>query len=259
MVPTKNTKRIAAAAAPHPSSSSNKRAKVRQHANGNGDDDSDDDDDDDDASNDDEADDDDGAEKADDDANGDGAAIEAVARTGAYGSYGQTGGRMSIEDDEWSTAPRTWASLAPYLAKFHDKKVWMPFYYDGAAGGRLKDAGFKKVVHKKEDFFKRFNDGPFVRSVDVVIDNPPYTGKGMKEKVLTALVASGVPFCLLLPLGVLHGAMVREILDGKHVQALIPRRCWVSKSGGKEVPFKYLVWLCYKLDLDRDLVLMPDT
>ena len=32
------------------------------------------------------------------------------------------------------------------------------------------------MVHKKEDFFKRINDGPFVRSVDVVIDNPPYTG-----------------------------------------------------------------------------------
>jgi hypothetical protein len=35
-------------------------------------------------------------------------------------------------------------------------------------------------------------------------------------------------------LGVLHSAMVRELLEPEHVQALIPRRCWVSKSGGKE-------------------------
>ena len=185
--------------------------------------------------------------------------IEAVERKGSYGNYGKTDGRMSIEDDEWATAPRTWAALSPYLSKFYDKKVWMPFYYDGEAGKRLKATGFRRVVHKREDFFKRVNDRVFVDSVDVVVDNPPYTGKGMKERVLKALVEADVPFCLLLPLGVLHGAMVRETLDQRHVQCLIPRRCWVSKRGGAEVPFKYLVWLCYKLDLDRDLVLMPDT
>jgi hypothetical protein len=115
------------------------------------------------------------------------------------------------------------------------------------------------VVHKREDFFKRINDRVFVKSVAAVVDNPPYTGKGMKEKVLRALVDADVPFCLLLPLGVLHTATVREILDVDEVQALIPRRCWVSKRGQKEVPFKYLVWLCYKMNLPRDLVLMPDT
>jgi hypothetical protein len=166
---------------------------------------------------------------------------------------------MSVEDDEWATAPRTWAALAPYLSYYHDKKIWAPFYYDGAAGKRLEAAGFKRVVHKREDFFKRINDRVFVKSVAAVVDNPPYTGKGMKEKVLRALVDADVPFCLLLPLGVLHTATVREILNVDEVQALIPRRCWVSKRGQKEVPFKYLVWLCYKMNLPRDLVLMPDT
>ena len=122
------------------------------------------------------------------------------------------------------------AALSPYLSKFHDKKVWMPFYYDGEAGKRLKATGFRRVVHKREDFFKRVNDRVFVNSVDVVVDNPPYTGKGMKERVLKALVEADVPFCLLLPLGVLHGAMVRETLDRRHVQCLIPRRCWVSNA-----------------------------
>jgi hypothetical protein len=77
--------------------------------------------------------------------------------------------------------------------------------------------------------------------------------------VLRALVDADVPFCLLLPLGVLHGAFVREALEVRKVQALVPRRCWVSKKGEREVPFKYLVWLCYGLELERDLVLMPDT
>ena len=165
---------------------------------------------------------------------------------------------MSLEDDEWATSERTWKALSPYLSKFHAKKVWMPFFYDGEAGTRLANAGFERVVHVREDFFKRVRDGGFTRSVDVVIDNPPYTGKNMKERVLRALVDARVPFCLLLPIGVLHGASIRRILDGKKTQALIPRRCFVSKKGKKEVPFKHLVWLCHGLNLPRDLELMPD-
>ena len=91
-------------------------------------------------------------------------------------------------------------------------------------------------MHKREDFFKRINDRVFVKSVSAVVDNPPYTGKGMKERVLRALVDADVPFCLLLPLGVLHAATAREILDPELVQALVPRRCWVSKRGAVQVP-----------------------
>jgi len=182
----------------------------------------------------------------------------AVSRLGSFGNYGRSDGRMSLEDDEWATSERTWKALSPYLSKFHAKKVWMPFFYDGEAGTRLARAGFERVVHVREDFFKRVRDGGFTRSVDVVIDNPPYTGKNMKERVLRALVDARVPFCLLLPIGVLHGASIRRILDGKKTQALIPRRCFVSKKGKKEVPFKHLVWLCHGLNLPRDLELMPD-
>ena len=172
---------------------------------------------------------------------------------------------MSVEDDEWATAPRTWAALAPYLLpKFRDKKVWMPFYYDGGAGERLRATGFRKVVHEKRDFFKRASTTAVfararARASTSSSTTAPYTGKGMKERVLRALVDADVPFCLLLPLGVLHGAFVREALEVGKVQALVPRRCWVSKKGEREVPFKYLVWLCYGLELERDLVLMPDT
>jgi len=183
--------------------------------------------------------------------------IERVERTGAYGSYGSTSGAMSIEDDEWATAQRTWDALAAALpASLREAKVWMPFYYDGDAGKRLRQSGFKKVVHKKQDFFERVRDSVFVKSCACVVDNPPYTGKGMKERILKALKGAGVPFCLLLPLGVLHSAMVREILDTEHVQVIIPRKCYVMKKGGTEVPFRYLCWLCYRMCLERDLYLI---
>lgn len=181
-----------------------------------------------------------------------------VARDGAFGSYGRLTGGMSIEDDEWATSTRTWRALREVLAPngwcHRGRKIWAPFVYDELAGKRMMEAGFERVVHKRADFFERVRDGPFVRTVSAVVDNPPYTGKGMKQKILRALVEADVPFCLLLPVGVLHGAFVRKILDERYVQAIIPRKCFVFKSpGGAEIPFKYLCWLCYKMELERDL------
>jgi len=181
-----------------------------------------------------------------------------VAREGAFGSYGRSTGGMSIEDDEWATSTRTWRALRDVLAPngwcHRGRKIWAPFVYDEMAGKRMMEAGFERVVHKRADFFERVRDEPFVRTVSAVVDNPPYTGKGIKQKILRALVEADVPFCLLLPVGVLHGAFVREILDERFVQAIIPRKCFVFKSpGGAEIPFKYLCWLCYKMELERDL------
>ena len=106
------------------------------------------------------------------------------------------------------------------------------------------------------------NDKKFLANVDAIIDNPPYTGKGMKEKILTKLIAKDVPFCLLFPLGVLHSKFLRDLTAAKarrkKVQAIVPRRVFVHKEFGEELPFKYLVWLCYGLELERDLVLMDE-
>ena len=189
--------------------------------------------------------------------------IEFVERTGAYGSYGANNDRFSIEDDEWATSQRAWNALAKHLEKFKGKKIWAPFYYDGKVKTRLKQAGFRgKVTHEKRDFFKLMNDAKFLANVDAIIDNPPYTGKGMKEKILTKLIAKDVPFCLLFPLGVLHSKFLRDLTAAKarrkKVQAIVPRRVFVHKEFGEELPFKYLVWLCYGLELERDLVLMDE-
>ena len=193
------------------------------------------------------------------------APIEFVRRTGAYGSYGANNntasGRFSIEDDEWATSQRAWNALATHLARFKRKKIWSPFFYDGRVKGRLQKAGFiGKITHEKKDFFKAINDSKFIANVDVIIDNPPYTGKGMKEKILTLLVTKDIPFCLLLPLGVLHAKFLRDLTKNRRekVQAIIPRRVFVHKENEEELPFKYLVWLCYGLELERDLVLMDE-
>mmetsp|Transcript_59348 Transcript_59348/g.119084 ORF Transcript_59348/g.119084 Transcript_59348/m.119084 type:complete len:266 (+) Transcript_59348:118-915(+) len=178
--------------------------------------------------------------------------------------------------DEWQTCRESWSDIATILSVFKKQRVWMPFYYDGVCASYMRDLGFKSVYHKKRDFFSLAKDPSFLSQVDVIIDNPPYTGEETKAKVLSALKATNKPFCMLLPMTVLHSALLREVLGTTKVQAVIPRRVLVRKAtpvvsaetgksgalggGGSDapeqaaaVPFKYLVWLCYRMDLKKDL------
>lgn len=171
-----------------------------------------------------------------------------------------TSGRLSgtVVNDEWQTLRRSWAQVAELFDSYRSKRVWMPFYYDGACAEHVRSLGFQHVVHRREDFFERVLDAKFLKKVDLIWDNPPYTSAETKERVLRALAACGVPFAMLLPISVLHVAFVREILDMNQVQVIIPRRVHVCKTGGDEVPFKYLCWLCYKTALPRDVVFVDD-
>ncbi|CAJ1351038.1 unnamed protein product, partial [Effrenium voratum] len=101
-------------------------------------------------------------------------------------------------------------------------------------------------------------DESFMRRVDLIWDNPPYTAPEMKEKVLRALAQCGKPFAMLLPISVLHVGFVREILDMQRVQAIIPRRVHVRKTGQELLPFKYLCWFCFRTQLPRDLIFLDD-
>ncbi len=114
----------------------------------------------------------------------------------------------------------------------------MPFYYDGKCAEHLRSLGFKNVIHTDEDFFVKVADAKFMKGVDLIFDNPPYTTPEMKGRVLRAIAASGKPFALLLPISVLHVGFVREIVPMEHVQAIIPRRVHVKKSDGDALPFK---------------------
>ena len=89
-------------------------------------------------------------------------------------------------------------------------------------------------------------------------DNPPYTAADTKEAVLRALVATQKPFCVLLPSSVVFSKLFRDSLDADKVQLILPRRVRVCKTGQAPVPFKYLVWVCYAMGLDRDLYLVGE-
>lgn len=163
-----------------------------------------------------------------------------------------------VSNDEWQTCRSSWAAVAGLFDSWRARRVWMPFYYDGECGAHLRSLGFANVTHADEDFFERVADAKFMESVDLIWDNPPYTTPDMKERVLRALAASGKPFAMLLPISVLHVGFVREIVDMRHVQVIIPRRVQVKKSDAAAVPFKYLCWFCYKANLERDVLFVDD-
>lgn len=195
-----------------------------------------------------------------------------------------TSGRLngSVPNDEWQTTHRTvrsahhvpcsivlssmivpvchpqWEAVAEHFDAWRDKRVWMPFFYDGACAVHLRSLGFADVVHTDDDFFERIADPAFMAGVDFIWDNPPYTTPDMKERVLRALVACQKPFAMLLPISILHVGFVREIVPMEHVQAIIPRRTFVRKMDGDELPFKYLCWFCWQAELRRDLVFVDD-
>jgi len=171
-----------------------------------------------------------------------------------------TSGRLSgsVANDEWQTCRSSWEAVAPHFGRWRSSQIWMPFYYDGACAEHVLSLGFERVIHRDEDFFERVADARFMAGIDLIWDNPPYTAPEMKEKVLRALASSGKPFAMLLPISVLHVGFVREAVDMRHVQVIVPRRVQVKKSGQSPLPFKYLVWLCYRCELERDLIFVDD-
>jgi len=164
-------------------------------------------------------------------------------------------GRITNINDEWQTTKESWEEIKPIVMKYQKKTVWMPFYYDGACADYLRDLGFSKVIHEKKDFFERVKDKAFMKRVDLVLDNPPYTGQDLKERILTALTKANKPFCLLLPSSVIFTKFIRDCLDMPAVQIIVPRKVFVRKAGDNQnaVPFKYLIWLCHKMKLPKDL------
>ncbi|GAB5359546.1 hypothetical protein AAMO2058_000553200 [Amorphochlora amoebiformis] len=166
--------------------------------------------------------------------------------------------RMSVINDEWQTTKRSWDDIAHFFSGYKTKTIWMPFYYDGLCAKHVRSLGFKKVIHKKQDFFQKAADTTFMKSIDLIWDNPPYTGAQLKERVLRTLVKSGIPFVMLLPSSILHSKLLQDIAELSKVQVIIPRRVYVCKTGKTPVPFKYLVWLCYRTRLPKDLVFVED-
>ena len=174
---------------------------------------------------------------------------------GSHFAHGASG----MVNDEWQTTQEAWAEVAQVLLPaYRDKCCWQPFFYDGECAKHLRHLGFTRVLHEDADFFQKVHDAAFMATVDFIWDNPPYTASDTKDAVLRALVATGKPFCVLLPSSVVYSQLFREVLDPARVQLVLPRRVRVCKTGLPPVPFKFMAWVCYNMGLERDLYLIGE-
>ncbi|CAD7956125.1 unnamed protein product [Amoebophrya sp. A120] len=205
---------------------------------------------------------------------------------------------VSEQQDRWQTAFEAFQPLvdALYPGKEQRKsvRVWQPFYSDGECKSHLERLGFQTVFHDREkDFFEVCSTAAswIEKSVDLILDNPPWTTLKMKKRILRAMVTLNKPFCLLTPTNFLQGPLLRSELgifhglgsEGKEsssrstVQVLLPTKVPaipvvnitssimhdrkkdkdqdvdVSATKRKVIQCKNLAWLCFRMNLPKDL------
>jgi len=176
----------------------------------------------------------------------------------------------SMTMDQWQTTLEGWRPVAEQVLEVYAKKtgkssssyakknIWQPFFFDGECQQYLQNLGFTSVIHTQDDFFKKLHDQDFMKKVDIIWDNPPYTTLKMKERVLRALEKCGKPFCILVPITVVQGKMITDVLkELDKIQLIIQRKVYARNGAHEKVTTcKGLCWLCYRMDLPHDLYII---
>ena len=148
--------------------------------------------------------------------------------------------------DDYMTPSSAWESISHLIPK--DKIIWECFYGDGSSGNNLRNLGFD-VIHEDIDFFDN-NEG------DIIISNPPFT---KKKEVFTRLIELDKPFIMLCSQSLLFTQYFKNIMKGKTLQIIIPRKRiqFIKQVNGeliKEGRCNFdCVYYCYKMDLKNDI------
>jgi len=160
--------------------------------------------------------------------------------------YGRT------NDNNWNTPDYVWDSIKCFIPR--DKVIWQPFYNDGHCGTYLEKLGFD-VVHNDEDFWLHSHG-------DIVIDNPPYSIKGItktKLKIMKRLISLGKPFMLLFPSSSIQTKFFKELSDTHGgFQFIIPS----YKINFEKVETKnskclfYTMFVCWNMNLNKDIIMI---
>ena len=147
--------------------------------------------------------------------------------------------------DHFETPLRAFADIAPLLERLGGPqsaraqvRVLDPYHCEGAAQSRLRSLGFKRARNPREDFYKSdlyraFEEegegaafrGRAAASYDVLVTNPPYSSTH-KERILALALASGRPWCLLLPAYVAEKAYYTTLTEAAAARPFFvqPRR-----------------------------------
>ena len=149
------------------------------------------------------------------------------------------------KSDNYFTHKETWNVIKNYIP--NDKIIWECFYGDGKSGEYLREMGIN-VIHEDIDFFDN-NLG------DIIISNPPFS---LRQKVFQRLKELDKPFIILMFPIVLSCKWFLDIGFNDNLQIIIPKKrvkCY-GNGNNNYSPNGGLWYFCYKMNLERDLIII---
>ncbi len=149
------------------------------------------------------------------------------------------------DSDNYATDKKGWELIKEYIPT--DKKIWSPFYCDGAQKEYFKEMGFD-IIHEDKDFFS------YTPDYDIIIDNPPFS---KWKEVCKKLKELDKPFIIIaFPKVFLLKGFQQLFKD--ELQILIPeKRITFSHLTNSKQGYSppYGTWyFCYKMNLKKDLI-----
>jgi hypothetical protein len=149
-------------------------------------------------------------------------------------------------NDEYYTTFKIWESIRDYIPK--NKIIWECFYSPNSKSAtHLRNLGFE-VVWKDVDFFTN-NYG------DILVSNMPFS---KKKDVLTRLKQLDKPFIMLFPTSSIQTKFFKNLFENDKIQIILPSEK-LSYEGDSTHPRGasfYSCFICYKMDFDKDVILI---
>jgi len=156
--------------------------------------------------------------------------------------------------DDYNTPFYVWEMLLDYLNLDKNTKIYEPFYSNGVSKNYLAKLGYNNVIHENMNFFDNYDKHDY----EIIISNPPYS---IKKNILQTLYNIDKPFVLIVPTAIISKLYMKTIFgkDIDKLQFIIPnRRIQFERLDGynqKRTAFD-TIFLCYKMNLQRDIVYM---
>ena len=149
-------------------------------------------------------------------------------------------------NDEYYTTFKIWESIRDYIPK--NKIIWECFYSPNSKSAtHLRNLGFE-VVWKDVDFFTN-NYG------DILVSNMPFS---KKKEILTRLKQLDKPFIMLFPTASIQTKFFKNLFENDKIQIILPteKLHYEGNSTHPLGPSLYTCFLCYKMDFDKDVILI---
>jgi hypothetical protein len=149
-------------------------------------------------------------------------------------------------DDDYETPKYIWEMLDPYMDK--NQTIYDPFYCSGLSKQYLNELGYN-VIHNDEDFYENYDKHEY----DIIVSNPPFSDK---KKVFNKLKEIDKPFIMIVPVSTITKKFFRDKFKDDDISMLIPNgRLQFSKKGEQLSRCWFdCVFLCYKLNLDKQII-----